>query len=1119
MGTSRKKWIIASAAFLIALLVAFYFVLAYLVKTEWVKNRAISEINKALGGTVQFGETSLIIFPRLCLRISDIKFDRPDTATGTVKTVEICPQIWTLFKGEFRIASAVLDEPDIITAPPARKEKPFPPEMIRTKIIPVLIDASSRSPGATLKVINGRLNLQRAGGSPFVFSGINLETGINREEMYLDLQSAESPWGSLLVQGHFPYAQDRLAAKGLKASAGGCSISGSEASLAWENDVPVLAADVDQAVIDLKNLQDWGVFSILRKGLLKNVNSIDGRINLATVHIEGPLQEPSQWNYSFSGDLDRVALHTPFVPQAVKLDTGRFSAAHDSQAARESEMEVIGIQGSIGKSSFENVSARLKGAGEETYFHAGADSVALNIDEIQKWHAFQDFRKKSIPGLVSLKGAARVGKLEAEGPVNRPARWKYALSGSLEDIALDFSGMPYLFEVPKGEFSATGSASEKTLSFAGASGRFGNSSISGVSGKFRTDGTPRLELSGGSSRLALSELEEWEVVYDRLGPVTSLEGSVLLDSFRFTGALTDPETWAFATTGTARKVTVEIEEFPKSRIDGRFSLDQNTLSLEKARASLLDTDVGLTGQLRIAENKFYSAVFDIEGKIGRDTLNWASQYKPFPEYVKVPASIAVVDSHLEWRGSDQFSVRGLFTPEAGPRIALDLARSPESWDVRELRLKDEKSDARFSVKIAREGMDFTYSGDLHKSTVDALVFNELEENAFISGKLTGHIPVKNPILASITGRVKAEDILVPLKSSSYPLKINSITVKADPDNYLVESAGLSWGNQDLTATGTIKRTGESLLVNLNVLTDQIVYERLEAMIADMQAAAKGPETKPSAFWELPLRGNITVSADRFIIKRFAAEPFSADIILGPRLVRLNFTKDDVCSVPLPGNIDITPVGNGMNFHSSVAGKDLAPALACLMAQQTAASGTFDFQGEVTALGKFSETLTGEFTFTARKGMIYRARLLSSILEYLNITQIFLGRLPTIGAEGLPYRYFSIKGRIKGSIIEITEFELRGPTLGLAGEGFIDLARDRVEMTVLVSPLRTFDYLISHIPIVKYFFKGILAIPVGVYGNPSSPIIVPLDPSAIGAQLLSIMNRIITAPLKLFESFK
>jgi hypothetical protein len=222
-------------------------------------------------------------------------------------------------------------------------------------------------------------------------------------------------------------------------------------------------------------------------------------------------------------------------------------------------------------------------------------------------------------------------------------------------------------------------------------------------------------------------------------------------------------------------------------------------------------------------------------------------------------------------------------------------------------------------------------------------------------------------------------------------------------------------------------------------------------------------------------------------------------------------------MPLPGTIDITPVGTGMNFRSVTLNNDLAPVLACLMEQETAASGKFDFNGEVTGSGKLPDTLKGEFTFTARKGLIYRARLLSSILEYLNITRIIIGKMPTIGAEGLPYGLVSIKGRINGSKIEISEFELHGPTLGLAGEGTIDLARNRVDLTMIVSPLRTFDYVISHIPIVKYFLKGIVAIPVGVYGNPSSPIIVPLAPSAVGAQLLSIMNRIITAPLKLFES--
>lgn len=1121
MPIGRKKWLFMAAAGLVILLLALYFTAAHLANSQWAKNKAISEINQALGGTVHFERTSLVIFPRFCIRIHKITFNRPDTAAGTVKTVEICPQILTLIKGEFRIAYASLEEPDIIIAPPARKEAPFSPEIIRTKIIPVITEISSRSPGATLRIVNGKLNIQRAAGSSFIFSGINLALGINRGDIYLNLESAASPWGSLLVQGHFPYAGDKLAAKGLKAATGECSISGGDASLEWEQDVPILAADVDHAVIDLKCLQDWGIFRMVRKGLLKNINSIEGRVKLSNVQVNGPVLKPSEWSYSFSGDLDRVALHTGFVPQVIKLDTGRFSAAHDPEDAKESTFEIIGIQGNIGKSSFDNVSALLKGAGDGAYFQTEADSVVLSIDEIQKWRAFQEFRKKNLSFVSSLTGSANLEQLQAEGPVNNPARWKYTLSGNLENVVFDLSGAPYAFGVPQAEFELTGTPSEKVFAFAGVNGNFGSSSVSGMSGKFRTDGTPRLELTAGRSRLVLDELQEWEILNERLGPVTSVEGSVDLDSFRFTGVLTDSVTWIYAAGGTARNVTLETGDFPTSKLDGRFSLDQNTLSLNKARASLLDTNLSLTGQVRILENKFYTAALDISGNIGRGTLTWASQYQPIPDYVKVPSSISVVDSRLEWKSANQFSLRGLFTPEDGPRLVLDLARSPLTWNIRELRVKDEKTDARFSFRVSREGTDFSYSGDVHKTTVDSLIINELEENAFVSGNLQGHIPVKNPVLASVTGRVKAGDILIPLKNSAYRLKLDYLILKADPDNYLIESAGLTWGDQKLTTSGSIERKDEFMQVELNVLTNQIVYEKLEKMIAEMQSAESKDQdkSKPSGFWELPLRGIVKISADRFIISRFAAEPFSVDITLGPRLVRLDFTNAFICGMPLPGNIDITPVSNGMHFRSVVLNVDLAPVLACLMAQQTAASGTFDFNGEVTASGKLPETLTGEFTFTARRGVIYRARLLSSILEYLNITQIILGRLPTIGAEGLPYRLFSIKGRIKGQIIEIQEFEMRGPTLGLAGEGFIDLARNRVELTVLVSPLRTFDYLISRIPIVRYFFKGILAIPVGVYGDPSSPIIVPLDPSAVGSHLYSIMERIVKAPFKLFERKK
>jgi hypothetical protein len=1116
--TARKKRIVlASAAFLAALLAALYFAAAHLIDSQWVRDRATAEINKALGGTVHFEKTSLLVFPRPCLMINEISFDRPEIAGGTIKRAEIHPRVLSLFKGEFQVASAVLDTPDITTATPAPREEPFSPETIRKKIIPVLIKISNWSPGTDLRIINGKLRVQRANRSPMVFEGIGLAAGISSGELSLNLAGASSPWGPLALRGRFSFAEDRLAAGALSVSAGDCSLAGAEASLTWEEDAPLISAEVNQAGIDFKNLRDWGVFSKLRKGPVLNINSIDGRVNLSSVRISGPLLAPSEWDYAFSGDLDRVALHTALAAQVMKLDTGRFSAAHDPQSPRDSSIEAIGIQGSIGKSSFENVTVLLKGTGDGTSLQAEADAASLDLAEIVKWRALQDFRRKSLGMLKSLQGTARVEKLQAEGPLKDPAKWTYAFSGSLDDLAFELSGVPYPFKIRKADIGMSGSASENAFSFAGASGNFGTSSFAGVSGKLRTDGAGRLEISGGRTKLALGELARWDALGGLLGPVTSVKGSVTLNSFKFAGALPDPATWSYAAAGTARGVRLEFEDFPSSQIDGMFRLDQDTLFVKQARASVLDSSMSLAGQVRIAGKRFNSAALDIAGTVGRSTLAWASRYQPVPEYVKVPSSIAVRNSRLEGKGPKDFSLKGVFIPEDGPVIGLDLARDPKSWNVREFHVKDAWSDARISLKTAPDGTDFSYSGSLYKKTVDALVFNELEEKAFISGNLSGRVPAKSPILASLTGKVSAGDILVPLKKSSHRFRIEAVTLNADRDKYEIESSAMSWGEQNFTAAGTLMRRDEQLHVDLDVSAELVVYERLMAMIREIQAGED--DTKPSAFWELPLRGKISVSSERYVMGKYAAEPCSVDIAIGPNLVRLNFTKNLICGMPLPGTIDFTPAGHSMKLRSSALNMELAPVLACLMEESTAASGKFDFKGEAAASGKLPDSLKGEFSLTARNGLIYRARLLSSILEYLNITQIFIGRLPRIGAEGLPYRLVSIKGRINGTKLEITEFELRGPTLGLAGEGVIDLATDKIEMTIIVSPLRTFDYIVSRIPVVKYFFTGILAIPVGVYGKTSNPIIVPLDPSAIGAQLYTIMKRIINAPVKFIESFK
>ncbi len=1119
----RKRILIpaSAAAILLILLAALYFLALYFTDSDWVRTRVAREFTRAVGGTVHIEKISGSVFPRLCVTAQGIKYENPRVGSGSAKSIVLCPEIIPLFRGEVRIASAEVDEPDFISARPAREEPGFSAETVRRKVIPALLTISVNAPSLELKVSNGSLRVTRADGKILAFRGVGIDAGFSGKELRLKLENTVSPWGEISARGRFPFREDRLDVKDFSARVGDAAIKGAESTLEWEDDIPVVALDLESAGFDLGKLREWGLLARISAGPLGGIRELGGRLNLQSVQVKGPLERPAEWQLSLSGDLDGLTVKAAGAPQPVKVDTGRFSMDSDPSGSPARTFKIIGVKGSVGQSSFADVSGTLKQGRGAMRFQAEGRKIVIALAEALQWNSLKQLQKDRLGQVTSLDGTVVLDRAGLEGPVTSPAQWTYSFSGKLEGLRTALAEAPYPLRVSRGGFRGSGSPAGHRLEFSNTDGDFGKSSFSGVAGTIEASGgnPARIGVGAGRTSLDLEELYAWDFLKSRFGPVTALSGSLLLDSFKFAGSPGDALKWRYTASGTANDIGIETLEYPRAGLSGRFTLTEKSVALEQAAASLLDTNVNLTGSAQIPDRGIADAGFSVSGTLGQATLQWASKYRPLPPYMKVPASIQVTNARAEWKKQGPFSVKGNFIYPEGSRVALDLARNPNEWDIRELAVKDSRSDARLSLKIREAGTDFTFSGTLHKTTLDSFVVNEIAENAFVSGKISGHVPMKDYLLASVRGTISGGNIPVTIRQSAYPLIIRDITVQAEPDYYQIEKAGISWGDTNFSLSGSVAKKEKGLEVGLNVLTDEIVYEKLMLMIAEMQKA--GPEKKegPSAFWDLPVRGSIKVASNRFLISRYEAKPFSADIILGPRLVRLNFTNDYICGMPLPGTIDITPAGTSMRFSSTVRNVDLAPVLACLQAQKSQVTGKFDFTGELIAPGKVPDSFTGKFELTASRGRIYRFSIIGKILEYLNVTQILVGRVPRVGAEGLPFRTFVIKGHFEGSRVVIDEAEMSGSTLGLAGQGFWDLASNRIELTLLVSPLRTVDYVISKIPIVKYFFKGIVAIPISVYGDPASPTIVPLSPSAIGSQLQNILSRILLAPVRLLESFE
>ena len=136
---------------------------------------------------------------------------------------------------------------------------------------------------------------------------------------------------------------------------------------------------------------------------------------------------------------------------------------------------------------------------------------------------------------------------------------------------------------------------------------------------------------------------------------------------------------------------------------------------------------------------------------------------------------------------------------------------------------------------------------------------------------------------------------------------------------------------------------------------------------------------------------------------------------------------------------------------------------------------------------------------------------------VNITEILKGQAPDLTGDGFGYKTARLTGVIKKGILTLDETYIDGKSADLAFTGHIDLNHKQIDLTVLVTPLKTVDSIIEKIPIVGGILgKNFLALPVRATGDLSDPTVIPLSPSAVGKGLLGILERTLKLPVTLVE---
>ena len=266
---------------------------------------------------------------------------------------------------------------------------------------------------------------------------------------------------------------------------------------------------------------------------------------------------------------------------------------------------------------------------------------------------------------------------------------------------------------------------------------------------------------------------------------------------------------------------------------------------------------------------------------------------------------------------------------------------------------------------------------------------------------------------------------------------------------------------------------------------------------------------------------INFRTDELKTKNLTITNVHSKIFLKKDGLYIRLHKAFLCDLETSGFINFK--NNSVNFKLPIKAENKANIqnlLTCLSLKNKFMDGNYSLTCNLfskTTKKDYLKNIEGSLEFIAKKGHIYKLTLLSRILSVINVSKVFIGKLPDITQDGFRYETIIIKAYIKDSIIYLTKAIIDGEDMTLIFTGLIDPLSDKLDLTCLIAPFKTIDIIIGKIPIINTILEGrIVSLPVKASGKLSDPTVVPLHPSAVGKSLFNMLTNILKTPVRLLE---
>jgi hypothetical protein len=567
---------------------------------------------------------------------------------------------------------------------------------------------------------------------------------------------------------------------------------------------------------------------------------------------------------------------------------------------------------------------------------------------------------------------------------------------------------------------------------------------------------------------------------------------------------------------------------PVGLAGGSARITPGSVRIERAMLSLLDataTASATIGDFREGPSVRGSIA---DGAVGAKFLDWVWKVAEAPPRLMLKAPIRIAAPNFAWGPKPALDVQATALFNAGPNVTVDIGWTPGALEVRRAAMKDVRSDAVMTARIAGPLVEGKFTGTLNGTSIASMLRSGAVRGESMSGDFSVALDRENPQRATADGSVKGEKLDLAWLIDR-PVRIDRIDLAVRGETLQILDASIDWAGQRATMRGEVTRTESGPVINAQIESPGLnvdVLRKSARAATDAKPAAKAvpamqpaaANDEPSGIWPLPVSGRIDIRSEFVQSGRHKVAPVAATLVLEERRAHVDLKEAELCGISLPLVFEATPQGYSVSARIAAQKQELEQTAHCLSGAGVLITGLLDLKADMSTQGKLadlSKNLKGTVRADARDGKVMKFALLGNILSMGNVASLMKADGPKLDDHGFPYRTLVVAGQFEGGRFIVEEGSFQSDALGLAANGWISTTDYSSRLTVLVAPFGRLDRLVRDVPIIGYVVGGALtSVPVGVSGDIRDPLVVPLGPGAVTSEVLGIFERTLKLPAKL-----